>query len=356
MVVFAKKGIMSRTLLACFILIFILSSCKTDTPDMAYQEPGYALSETDSLINQSYEVITFEQEPDYSGEVVATLLHRAPDSSGKKAMLYIHGYGDYYFQYHVGEFFRSLGYHFYALDLRKYGRSLLPHQRPNYVRSMTEYFPDIDRALTYIQEAGQETIVLNGHSTGGLTASLYAAQGAKRADIDGLLLNSPFFAFSGSGLEKAGISLFAGLSRFNKKAYLPRESTGLYGRSIHEDFAGEWDYNFTWKPIDGFPLYYSWLKAIRGGHKQVRKGLKLEMPVLVLHSDSSYVGDTLSPQALRMDAVLDVDLIHTRSENLGDEVTIEIVENAMHDVFLSRERVRREAFRRTEAWLNAQFR
>jgi alpha-beta hydrolase superfamily lysophospholipase len=347
---------MSRTLLVLSVLILVSSACKTDMPDMAYRDPGYALSATDSLINQRYDVVTFEQDADYEGEVVATLLHRAPDASSTKAVLYIHGYGDYYFQDHVGEFFRDLGYHFYALELRKYGRSLLPHQRPNYVRSLAEYFADIDRALTYIGEAGQETIVLNGHSTGGLTASLYAAQGSRRSDIDGLLLNSPFFAFSGSGLEKAGISLFARLSRFNKKAYLPRESTGLYGRSIHEDYAGEWDYNLTWKPIDGFPLYYSWLKAIRGGHKQVRKGLDLTMPVLVLHSDSSYVGDTLSPQALRMDAVLDVDLMHTRAENLGDEVTIGIVEDAMHDVFLSRERVRREAFRRTEAWLNAQFR
>ena len=346
---------MLRTLLVLFILVLVFSACKTDMPDMAYQEPGYSLSATDSLINQSYEVVTFNQDADYEGEVVATLLHRAPGSASTKAVLYIHGYGDYYFQYHVGEFFRDLGYHFYALELRKYGRSLLPHQRPNYVRNLAEYFADIDRALTYIGEAGQETIVLNGHSTGGLTASLYAARGPRRSDIDGLLLNSPFFAFSGSGLEKAGISLFAGLSRFNKKAYLPRESTGLYGRSIHQDYAGEWEYNFTWKPIDGFPLYYSWLKAIRSGHKQVRKGLDLSLPVLVLHSDSSYVGDTLSPQALRMDAVLDVGLMHTRAEILGDEVTIEIVEDAMHDVFLSREDVRREAFRRTEAWLGTKF-
>ncbi len=346
---------MLRILLVLFVLVLVFSACKTDMPDMAYQEPGYSLSGTDSLINQSYEVVTFKQDADYEGEVVATLLHRAPDTASTKAMLYIHGYGDYYFQYHVGEFFRDLGYHVYALELRKYGRSLLPHQRPNYTRSMTEYFPDIDKAISYIRDAGQETIVLNGHSTGGLTASLYAARGENRSDINALLLNSPFFAFSGSGVEKAGISLFAGLSRFNKKAYLPRESTGLYGRSIHDDYVGEWDYNLTWKPIDGFPLYYSWLKAIRGGHKQVRKGLNLEIPVLVLHSDSSYVGDTLSPQALRMDAVLDVDLMHKRAQNLGEQVTIEVVEDAMHDVFLSREEVRREAFRRTEVWLGTKF-
>jgi len=346
---------MSRTLLVLALLVLLSSACKTDMPEMAYQDPGYALSATDSLINQSYEVITFDQEPDYSGQVVATLLHRAPDSASTKAMLYIHGYGDYFFQYHVGEFFRELGYHVYALELRKYGRSLLPHQRPNYTRSMTEYFPDMDKAIAYIRDAGQEMIVLNGHSTGGLTASLYAARGENRSDIDGLLLNSPFFAFSGSGVEKAGISLFAGLSQFNKKAYLPRESTGLYGRSIHQDYAGEWDYNFTWKPIDGFPLYYSWLKAIKGGHKQVRKGLDLTLPVLVLHSDSSYVGDTLSPQALRMDAVLDVEVMHQRAQNLGEQVTIEVIVDAMHDVFLSREDVRREALRRTEGWLKTKF-
>lgn len=339
-----------------WILALAVWGCKTDTPDMAYQEESYALSSTDSLINREYNRYTFEQEDDYSGRVIATLLHKPPlDSASQKAVLYIHGYGDYFFQYHVGEFFRQQGYHFYALELRKYGRSLLPHQRPNYTRDLREYDPDIEAALDQIAQNGQDTLLLNGHSTGGLTASLYAARGAQRDQIDGLILNSPFFAFSGSGLEKAGIRLFAGLSRFNPNAYVPRDSEGIYGQSIHRDHYGEWDYNLVWKPRKGFPLYYAWLKAIRRGHKAVRKGLDLKVPVLVLCSDKSYTGDGFSREAMRADAVLNVETMQARARKLGDQVDIRVIEDGMHDVFLSAEAVRQEAFRQTADWLSQQW-
>ena len=62
-------------------------------------------------------------------------------------MLYVHGYLDYYFQYHMGRHFAGHGRNFYALDLRKYGRSWMPHQHFNYCRRMEEYFPEMDAAI-----------------------------------------------------------------------------------------------------------------------------------------------------------------------------------------------------------------
>jgi len=340
-----------------FLFIVSLWSCKTDTPEMTYQQNEYPLSTTDSLINREYDIVTLEQEDDYEGPVVATLMHKPPaDSNSTKAVLYLHGYGDYYFQYHIGEFFRDQGYHFYALELRKYGRSLLPHQRPNYARDLHEYFPDIDAALTYITAQRQNTILLNGHSTGGLTGSLYAAQGDQRDKIDGLILNSPFFAFRSKGMEKAGINLFASLGRFYKKAYVPMESEGVYGRSIHKDFKGEWDYNLTWKPLKGFPLYYAWLRAIRRGHRQVKRGLQLDIPILVLRSDKSWREETFAPEAMQADAVLDVISMQARAEKLGSQVDIRVIEDGMHDVFLSPQSIREEAFRQTADWLDQEFR
>ena len=345
-----------RYTLFSIILALTIWSCKTDMPDMAYQQEDYPLSTTDSLINREYDIITLEQEDDYEGPVVATLMHKpTTDSTSRKAVLYLHGYGDYYFQYHEGEFFREQGYHFYALELRKYGRSLLPHQRPNYARDLREYFADIDAAIEYIRQQGQETILLNGHSTGGLTGSLYAAQGEQREQIDGLILNSPFFTFRSSGAEKAGINLFASLGRFYKNAYVPMESEGVYGRSIHQDYQGEWDYNFTWKPLAGFPLYYAWLRAIRRGHRQVKRGLELDIPVLVLRSDKSWREETFAPEAMQADAVLDVTSMQARAENLGTQVDIRVIENGMHDVFLSEKSVREEAFRQAADWLQQEF-
>jgi alpha-beta hydrolase superfamily lysophospholipase len=67
-------------------------------------------------------------------------------------VLYLHGYVDYFFQTHLAEFFTARGYDFYALDLRKYGRSLRSHQTPNFCRDIAEYYPEIDRALKIIRD------------------------------------------------------------------------------------------------------------------------------------------------------------------------------------------------------------
>ena len=78
--------------------------------------------------------------PDAEGAVVATLVRPFPARSGRngQATLYLHGYVDYYFHPHVAQAFLDAGQSFYALDLRKYGRSLRPHQTPFFCRSLSE--------------------------------------------------------------------------------------------------------------------------------------------------------------------------------------------------------------------------
>src|SRR5512138_4016172 len=88
---------------------------------------------------------------DYDGPVVATLVrlpcglvdHMRP----RGAILYVHGFSDYFFQRHMAERFALEGYAFYALDLRKHGRSIRPHQHPNFCKSIAEYYADITAAI-----------------------------------------------------------------------------------------------------------------------------------------------------------------------------------------------------------------
>ena len=54
-------------------------------------------------------------------------------------MLYLHGFNDYFFQTHLADAWLEAGFDFYALDLRKYGRSLGEHQTPNYITSLEAY-------------------------------------------------------------------------------------------------------------------------------------------------------------------------------------------------------------------------
>ena len=58
---------------------------------------------------------------------------------------------DYFFQTEMAEQFNAQGY-FYALDLRKYGRSKLPHQIFYNVLDLNEYDAEITQALEIIGE------------------------------------------------------------------------------------------------------------------------------------------------------------------------------------------------------------
>ena len=103
------------------------------------------------VLGAPYTAETLELPDDEEGKVVATLVRR-PARSGRagrrttKAVLHVHGFADYFFQTAYAEWWNERGYDFFALDLRKYGRSILPHQTPNYVADLTDYYPELDLA------------------------------------------------------------------------------------------------------------------------------------------------------------------------------------------------------------------
>lgn len=66
------------------------------------------------------------------GPTLCVLVRKRCSSPSAKAVLYIHGYVDYFFQSHLADFYIQQGLHFYALDLRRHGRALQAHQSPNY--------------------------------------------------------------------------------------------------------------------------------------------------------------------------------------------------------------------------------
>ena len=73
---------------------------------------------------------TIALRPDNEGEVCATLVMKRSPVATDRAVLYVHGYSDYFFNVELAERYNEQGFDFYAIDLRKYGRSLRPHQTP----------------------------------------------------------------------------------------------------------------------------------------------------------------------------------------------------------------------------------
>ncbi len=280
-----------------------------------------------------FEAKSFEFADDYDGPVVATLVRLPAPQAGRGAVLYVHGFIDYFFQRHVALRFAQEGYSFYALDLRKHGRSLKPHQHACFCKDLHEYFDDLTRAL---EEIG-EPVLLAGHSTGGLVCSLYAAEGARREQVRSLWLNSAFFAWRGGAKQRAKLRIAALLGAFAPFLNNPRAVLPAYVESLHRDWGGEWDFDLSLKPHLGFPACFGWVRAIDAAHARVHAGLGLACPVLSMHSDEA-------------DIVLDWRDIARWSRTLGREVTVLQFPGALHDLTLARREIREEVFRQLFEW------
>lgn len=286
---------------------------------------------------EGFEALELPAPDDYDGPVHATLVRLpapdAPQGAVRGAVLYVHGFVDYFFQRHMAERFAAEGYAFHALDLRKHGRSLLASQHPCFCQDVREYFADLDAALA---EIGGD-VLLAGHSTGGLICALYAAHGERRGQLRGLWLNSPFFDWRAQGAARRKLHVARLLGRFFPFLNNPKAIHPAYVRSLHRHWDGEWDFNLELKPLHGFPAYFGWVRAIFAAHVRVRAGLKLQIPVLAMHSDES-------------DVVLDWRHAARWSRTLGPNVAVLPFPGGLHDLVLSRREIRDEVFSQLFSW------
>jgi alpha-beta hydrolase superfamily lysophospholipase len=134
---------------------------------------------------------------------------------------------------------------------------------------------------------------------------------------------------------------------------IPRKISGVYGRSLHHEHGGEWDYDLTWKPLDSRPVYVGWLRAVRRGHAQLHAGLELTYPTLVRSSARSWFGEQTDETAATHDIVLDVRQIRRWASSVGQHVTSVAIDGAIHDVVLSRPPVRAQVYAAIDTWLGA---
>ncbi|MDO5726668.1 MAG: alpha/beta hydrolase [Bowdeniella nasicola] len=295
---------------------------------------------------------TLQLAPDDEGPVVATLTkhvvaadpHALADTPSDPhfAFLYLHGWNDYFYHPHLARQIARAGGICYALDLRKYGRSLRDHQTAGFITSLRTYDEDIHRALRVIRgECGFHfDLVLGGHSTGGLTAALWADRhpGALRA----LILNSPWLALQSSPVVKMIAQPIAGtVSRLNPMRILPVPDNGVYYRTLEE--LG-WEFNPHWRRHPSPAIRAGWLAAIIAAHDRVAAGLEISCPTLMMTSARSDFRNDFTPELLQVDSVLSVPTLRRAALNLGQLVTLAAFEGAIHDVFLSAAPIRDAVF------------
>ncbi|MDO5682574.1 MAG: alpha/beta hydrolase, partial [Propionibacteriaceae bacterium] len=271
----------------------------------------------------------------------AVLVRKIERPRTGRAVLYVHGWNDYFFQQHVADFWTAQGYDFYALDLRRYGRSWVEGQLRGFTTDLSEYFEELDQAVVELNRDHEE-IVLTGHSTGGLIAALHAHE--RPGIFRGLVLNSPWLDLQGGPLARALGPVIKTLGAQRPTTVIPPTEIDFYRRTIHVSEGGEWDYDLALKSAANASIRVGWLKAVLQGHARVAAGLAISCPVLVLASTRSEFSRRWTEGMRTADIVLDVEQIASRAVRLGPVVTVARIEDAVHDVFLSPLAVRDRAF------------
>ncbi|MFO6452144.1 MULTISPECIES: alpha/beta hydrolase [unclassified Aeromicrobium] len=317
---------------------------------------------TEDILGDPYERRTIDlgTDPDGEGEITATLVRRRFEGEPRAALVYVHGFSDYFFQTELAEFYADRGFAFYSVDLRKCGRSLGQGHTPHYVSDLALYDRELDETLRTVRaEVPDVPIVLSAHSTGGLVLPLWLDRlnlepgGARGRGIAGLVLNSPWFDLQGAPwMRSIGTQAIRAFAQIRPKDRMRLPLAEAYGVSLYREHGGLWDYDLAWKPLAGFPVTYGWLTAVRRGHAVLHRGLDVGVPSLVLRSHRSWFSFKHHEKTDTSDAVLDVRQIARWSGCLGGDVTSLQVRNARHDVYLSNDDPRAEAYRLTGEWLD----
>lgn len=341
-----------KRILYLILLAMVVSSIAAWNVKEKYVGPKTPVSDTSwhRDILPGYEARYVNQGESFDGPCRSTIVRSLRNGRSGKAFLYIHGFNDYFFQSEMGREFVDSGYSFYAVDLRRYGRSREPWQYPFNIRDMKEYFNDIDSALVQIRRDGNTDITLGGHSTGGLTVILYAVSKGSSIGFDRVVTDSPFLAWNFNAFYRKvlipSVSAFGGML---PDVRIPQGKCDGYAWSLLKEFHGEWDYDTDWKMIFSPPVTLSWIRSIQKAQREVvKKGKTLSVPLLVMHSSRKIDGCAWTPDFQTGDAVLNPEAIGERAVRIREKslVPVEIctIDSGLHDLILSRPDVRRAAY------------
>ena len=302
------------------------------------------------ILGPGFEMTRVDQGRDYAGPVRCTVVRRLPETPAARGVLYVHGFSDYFFQKSMADHFVGHGYGFYGVDLRRYGRSLFPGDTMFRVRDLREYFPDIKACIRAMKDDGITEIILMGHSTGGLTTSLYMESDPDKS-VRGLILTSPFLTWNLSPLLiRFGVPVLKFISRFYPSLHMSGDGTNRYAATLARHLGGEWDYNTAWKPDIMPPVTAEWVRAIDNAQHEVRNG-GIKVPVLLMHSDKSAPADGTPHQFATSDAVLNVKTMAEAGRLLGPDVTEVTIRDGLHDLVLSPLPVRTQVYEAMFDWL-----
>lgn len=330
----------------------------------AYVDPW----KTDTVL-EGYQQATVHLGEDAEGEIVATFVRKNPSQLSlqqrwrrwhysvrghRLAIMYVHGWNDYFYRRHASEYWESLGIPFYAVDLRKFGRSYRSYQTPGYIEDLHDYRLEFNALRDQIvKEQGKDVrILMIAHSQGGLSASLWI-DSEHPHHVEALALNSPWLELQGNRMFRLLSTPVVQMYRLRGgKTIMPMRDPGFYARCIKRSTGGEWDYlDHPLNPDVEFLPRAGWMQAIYNGQDEIAKNLDIQIPVLVCTSDKSMMLQTTWDEDMReADSVLDITAIRQAALHLGDVVALATIRGGLHDLSMSKPDARRKYFRIVTTW------
>lgn len=257
---------------------------------------------------------------------------RADGAPLPRAVLYLPGLADYFFQKDHAQAWIDADVEFYGLDQRGQGRASAHLAEPENLRDLRLRNEEIRRAMHFLRQTGHTHITLLGHSTGGLTAVIYAAS----HHVDVLILNSPWLDLAQSASVKmAGTPVAHALARIAPDVKMGKLGTA-YALALTPEYGGEWEFDPLLKPVTSFPVRAGFLSSVRTLQAELARGLGIAAPVLLACSTAHTATDDPTDPVLRTaDAILDPADMVRLAPRLGLDVTILPVSNGIHDLALS---------------------
>ena len=303
----------------------------------------------------------FEEAPLGPATLVRSL---ARPAAPRAVVLHVHGYNDFFFQAHLARAFEAAGLAFFAVDLRRAGRSLLDGAvgddgdplPPHYAASLREPGADLTAAASAVRalEPGLP-LVVHAHSTGGLTAALWAhaVRDDPRDGPDLLVLDSPFFSLGGTRLQDAGRATVLEVLGRRRPLAVVSANPSIYAERQHSGHGGRWDFDTSLKRPEGLPVRAGWLRTVSRAQARLTRGLAVPCPVLVARSDASGPDRRDNPRLDAQDTVLDVARIAALTPRVGPDVRALVVPGGVHDLALSADGPRQVYLDGVLSWLDA---
>jgi alpha-beta hydrolase superfamily lysophospholipase len=245
-------------------------------------------------------------------------------------LLFVHGLAEHSGRYvHVLEYFANAGYDCWAFDYRCHGES--PGLRVH-VDRFDEFTADLAAAHRMVQKAsGQSTLILVGHSQGGLLVLRYAL--TRPDGVAGIIVSSPFLGIHPDSKPPAALQMVANIiSTFSSKLMFSKVADpSCLSRTpgVAEAYAAD--------PLVSSTVSARWFTEVVRAQLETRERAgELAVPALVMQSGDDRLAD---PSATREWA-----------ERAPAEL-VEYVEwpGLYHEMFNEPER--EQVFQRMEGWL-----